>query len=254
MIPSAAASASTACCSRGVISWLVSAVPMSVASSRRSITAGAHRGAALARQRGDPRRGPVGQQPGRGRVRRPAADHHEVQGLAHSRFPFVNSSSSFRTGAGPTSFPHSSSSWRSSSGVSPASMAWATERPCRRPMRRWTERPSLGQRQADAAAVARVGRPADQAPVGQPVHHPGQGRLAEQHVPVELGQPDRVRRTWTGCRGRRTPSSSSRPRRPARRTAGSARRGRSSAPPTRRWPDAAFFAIGFLRSATGTRP
>jgi len=38
MRPSAAASASTACCSFGVMSWLVSAVVMSVASSRRSIT------------------------------------------------------------------------------------------------------------------------------------------------------------------------------------------------------------------------
>jgi hypothetical protein len=38
MIPSAAPRASTACCSLGVISWLVSAVVMSLASSRSSIT------------------------------------------------------------------------------------------------------------------------------------------------------------------------------------------------------------------------
>src|SRR5580693_836566 len=37
-MPSAAPSASTACCSFDVMSWLVSAVVMSVASSRRSMT------------------------------------------------------------------------------------------------------------------------------------------------------------------------------------------------------------------------
>src|SRR5487761_25955 len=51
----------------------------------------------------------------------------------------------------------------------------------------------LGQRQADAAAVTRVCRAADEPPVRQPVDHPGQGRLAEQDVAVELAEADRDR-------------------------------------------------------------
>src|ERR1700722_6064626 len=51
----------------------------------------------------------------------------------------------------------------------------------------------LGQCQADATAVPWVRRAADETPVRQPVDHPGQGRLAEQDVAVELTQADRVR-------------------------------------------------------------
>jgi hypothetical protein len=51
--------------------------------------------------------------------------------------------------------------------------------------------PGRGERQPDAAPVGRVGMPLHQAALGQPLDQPGQGRLAEQDVPVELGQPQR---------------------------------------------------------------
>jgi hypothetical protein len=44
----------------------------------------------------------------------------------------------------------------------------------------------LGERQPDAPPVGRVGAPLDEAPFGQPVHHAGQSRLAEQNMPVQL--------------------------------------------------------------------
>src|SRR5215470_8129400 len=49
-----------------------------------------------------------------------------------------------------------------------------------------------GQREADAAPVAGVGRALNEPAVGQPVHQPGQGRLAEQHVPVQLAKAQRL--------------------------------------------------------------
>src|SRR5215467_2406866 len=49
-----------------------------------------------------------------------------------------------------------------------------------------------GQREADAAPVAWVCRALNEPAVRQPVHQPGQGRLAEQHVPVQLAKADRL--------------------------------------------------------------
>src|SRR6266700_1629754 len=53
--------------------------------------------------------------------------------------------------------------------------------------------PLLGQRQADPTSVPWICRPADEPSLRQPVDHPGQGRLAEQDVPVELTKSDRIR-------------------------------------------------------------
>src|SRR5580698_1170685 len=47
-----------------------------------------------------------------------------------------------------------------------------------------------GEREPDAAAVPGVRRAADEPALHQPVDHPGQGRLAEQDVPVELAEAD----------------------------------------------------------------
>jgi len=77
MRPSAAASASTACCSFGV-DELAGQRGRDVGGELAQVDyAGAHRGTAPLRKRGDSLRGPVGQHPGRGRVRRPGADHDD---------------------------------------------------------------------------------------------------------------------------------------------------------------------------------
>ena len=141
MTPSAAPSASTACCSLGVTSWLVSAVVMSVASSRRSITEAvtpAPRSAASAVTRCAVRSASI-------RV----DDGSDVPAVTTTRvsvsliaFPSGSLSLVVRTSGGCTSFAHSSSSWRSSAGVSPAASAGQPERPCRRPIRCCTARPS----------------------------------------------------------------------------------------------------------------
>src|SRR5215831_13539679 len=49
-----------------------------------------------------------------------------------------------------------------------------------------------GQREADAAPVAWVCRAVNEPAVRQPVHQPGQGRLTEQHVPVQLAKAQRL--------------------------------------------------------------
>src|SRR5271165_3556739 len=49
--------------------------------------------------------------------------------------------------------------------------------------------PFFGERQEHAAPVGRVRLALDEAAVREPVHHAGQGRLAEQDVPVQLAQP-----------------------------------------------------------------
>src|SRR5215471_8004148 len=49
-----------------------------------------------------------------------------------------------------------------------------------------------GQREADAAPVAWVCLALNEPAVRQPVHQPGQGRLAEQHVPVQLAKAHRL--------------------------------------------------------------
>ena len=51
---------------------------------------------------------------------------------------------------------------------------------------------SLGQRQPNATVVPVVGDAVHEPPGGQPVHHPRQGRLAEQDVPVQLADADRL--------------------------------------------------------------
>src|SRR5438270_1956754 len=48
------------------------------------------------------------------------------------------------------------------------------------------------QRQPHAAPVSRVGAPRDEAAFGQPVHQAGQGRLTEQHMPVQLANAKRL--------------------------------------------------------------
>src|SRR5579859_3775931 len=188
MTPSAAPSASTACCSFGVTSWLVSAVVMSAASSRRSIT----------RVRVATPRCPA-RATARCAARSASSlveDGSDVPALTTTRlnvslivFPYL---------------PIPNGSWLREPGAELFELAElkraepgahrlrdrAAVPPADPPLDGQAGR---GKTEADAAAVPGVGRAADEFPLHQPVNQPGQGRLAEQDVPVEFAEADRFR-------------------------------------------------------------
>src|SRR5690349_25052247 len=190
MMPSAAPSASTACVSFGVTSWLVSAVVMSVASSRRSITCVrtvAPRCSASAVTRCAVRS-----------ASSLVEDGSDVPALTTTRLNvslivfllfkiLIPNDLWFRQ---PRAQLLELAEFRRAEPGQHRLRDRAAVPPADAPLDGQAVR---GQRQADAAAVARVGRPADQPAVRQPVDHAGQGRLAEQNVAVEFAEPDRVR-------------------------------------------------------------
>src|ERR1700733_6693803 len=188
MIPSPPPRASIACCSRGVISWLVSAVVTSVASSRRSMTrvvTVAPRTSASAATRCAVRSASSLVEEG-----------SEVPALTTTRFSelpsgwlliffFLTDRGGCQLGADRRQLVElgrgelGAHGARDRAGVPPADAA--------------LQRPAvLGQREPDGAQITAVGDPLHQPAGGQPVDQPGQGGLAQQHVLVEVGRPDRV--------------------------------------------------------------
>src|SRR3984957_5840907 len=180
MSPSAAPSASIACCSFGVMSWLVSAVVMSVASSRRSITR--VRTAA-------PRRSASAVT--RCAVLSPSIlveDGSDVPALTATRlnvslivFLLFKILVKNELPAQLFELPELGRGEPGEHRPRDRAAVAAPDAPL-------NGQAFLGRPQPDAAPVTWVGRPADEPAVGQPVDHPGEGRLTEQDVTVELAE------------------------------------------------------------------
>src|ERR1700729_2277657 len=190
MRPSAAASASTARCSFGVMSWLVSAVVMSVASSRRSITR--VRTAA-------PRRSASA-------VTRCAVlsasilveDGSDVPALTTTRLNVSLIVFLLFKILVQNELPAQLLELAELGRAEPGEHRPRDRAAVAAPDAPLNGQAFLGQRQPEAATVTWVGRPADEPAVGQPVDHPGEGRLTEQDVTVELAESNGV-----GARGQR---------------------------------------------------
>ena len=240
MIPSASPSAVLACCSFGVTSWDTSAVEISAEISRSSMTRTATRCPRWAARAVT-----------RSAVRSASSRVEDGSLVPALTTTSRNGSPSRRTGAFMSGCPRCSRNWGrppgraggpveadglelaelgggqpGGHGLGHAARVPPPDLALPGPARR-------GERQPDAPPVGRVGLALHEAALGQPVHQAGQGWLSStcrfsSLIRTGSAHLDSVYSTSYSrmeCR----------PRCPRPRTASSARRGRTAAPPTRRW-------------------